>query len=132
MMVRYALSGAILLSQLALALPGIAEEPRDGSKPMFSLPESKRNCVLCHVSPDVRPGAAALKQPVPELCFGCHADRRSPNEHKIDIAVPVNAGRLPLHQGKMTCTTCHDPHKNLYGSLLRLHEPDLCSTCHPY
>ena len=132
MNVGFVLYAVILLSQLAFPLPGIAGESQDGKKPALTLPDSKRNCALCHVSADVKPGAAALKKPVQELCIGCHPDRKSPNEHKVDIAVPANSGSLPLHKGTMTCTTCHDPHKNLYGSMLRLPEHILCISCHPY
>jgi len=31
----------------------------------------------------------------------------------------------------ITCLTCHDPHKNPYGNLLRMKETDLCLLCHP-
>ncbi len=33
--------------------------------------------------------------------------------------------------GRMQCTSCHDPHKDLYGSFLRAPtEDDLCIACH--
>ncbi len=101
-------------------------------RPAEKLPEIKKNCGLCHGSHNVKKGAIQLKKPIPELCIDCHKERIAPNEHKVGIVPPINPQKLPLHDGKITCMTCHDPHQNVHGGLLRLPERELCSSCHPY
>jgi len=46
---------------------------------------------------------------------------------------PVTAlGPLRLQNGRVECTTCHDPHSSLYGKFLRMSDAGsaLCLTCH--
>jgi len=95
----------------------------------YPLPPSKQDCSLCHI--DAAQGTPALKQRLSDLCFSCHADRRAPNEHAVDIVPSLEVSGLPLFEGRMTCVTCHDPHTNPYGSLLRKPEAELCLSCHP-
>jgi predicted CXXCH cytochrome family protein len=47
----------------------------------------------------------------------------------VDIAVFAANNTLPLHNGKMSCVTCHDPHLPL--AAVRMVEPELCAQCHP-
>jgi predicted CXXCH cytochrome family protein len=114
---------------LLLALPLAWAGP--AGSPGFTLPEAKKDCAMCHLSHVVKQEAALLKMPLQELCIECHPDRKAPAEHKVDISPKMAPEKLPLSQGKMTCITCHDPHKNPYGSLLRMPRKDLCSRCHP-
>jgi predicted CXXCH cytochrome family protein len=56
-------------------------------------------------------------------------------EDKGHIGLPVkNAIDLPLDQGKITCTTCHDKHsprkKSKTKVSLRKSNDELCLTCH--
>ncbi len=76
--------------------------------------------------------SAALKKAPSGLCLECHPDRVAPQEHRVGIAPSLEPKKLPLADGKMTCVTCHDPHKNPYGTLLRMPETELCLACHPY
>lgn len=88
-------------------------------------------CSYCHIDPD-KTGQQQLKAPLSELCLGCHPDRRSPNEHKVDIVPSMKVVDLPLSkEGKITCVTCHDPHETGgYPMLLRASQAELCSKCH--
>lgn len=86
------------------------------------------------------------------LCETCHTGVHAQSavggfDHPMDIAVDPNI-KLPTQSGKITCITCHDPHKwgkshtasltaNLEGndsnSFLRRSnwpKPELCLTCH--
>lgn len=125
---------SIITSLLALSMlvPGCAAAVRGSNPATGKLPEIKKDCALCHASHNAKKGVVLLKKPVPELCIGCHPGRIAPNEHKVDIVPTMNVGQFPLTNGKMTCLTCHDPHQNPYGSLLRMPEPDLCIKCHPF
>jgi predicted CXXCH cytochrome family protein len=70
----------------------------------------KHECSYCHVTSD-KTVQRQLKAPLSELCVECHPERRSPNEHKVDIVPPMKVEGLPLSkEGKITCATCHDPH----------------------
>ena len=97
-----------------------------------TLLEIKKDCTLCHTTNDMRKGAAQLKKPAAALCLDCHPGRKSPGEHKIDIVPSMPVKRLPLAEGKLTCITCHDPHQNTFGSMLRMPKAELCMECHPY
>ena len=110
---------------------GSAAKPDQGQV-AGTLPEIKKDCTICHTSGDVRKGTAQLKKPVTELCLDCHPGRKSPTEHKVDIVPSMKVKQLPLTEGKMTCVTCHDPHRNPYGKMLRARKRDLCILCHPY
>jgi len=123
----------ILVSvQLALAVPVNAGPSQTPDLPVGQLPEIKKNCGTCHGSHKAKKGATSLKKPIAELCIDCHRERIAPNEHKVGVVPPVNPQTLPLQDGKITCVTCHNPHQNEHGSLLRLPERELCSSCHPY
>jgi len=89
------------------------------------------SCVDCHVDAAPQASSAALSNAVPQLCLQCHADRVAPGEHRIDVA-PQNAvpSSLPLVNGLVSCTTCHDAHLKTVGAT-RLAPPQLCTACHP-
>lgn len=133
-------------------------------------PSESGPCGVCHLvhsannSTWARPGSPA---PNPaEKCRSCHrsggpAEKKiiQPHSHPIDVS-PRQAGlqtTLPLYAessptnapGKMTCLTCHDPHRwnpspitsldpqtegTAQNSFLRLPAspaPKLCADCHP-
>jgi predicted CXXCH cytochrome family protein len=73
-----------------------------------------------------------LNKPLSELCLDCHAARKAPAEHRVDVVPAMAVQKLPLSNGKMTCITCHDPHANKYGKMLRVRAKDLCFVCHKY
>ena len=91
----------------------------------------KHECSYCHVTSD-KTVRQQLKAPLSELCAECHPDRRSPNEHKVDLVPFMKVVGLPLSkEGKITCATCHDPHDTGgYPMLLRARPAELCFKCH--
>ena len=96
----------------------------------FELPESKKECSLCHLSDRLEEGTRLIK-PVSKLCADCHPDRTTSSEHSVDVIPSMPVEGLPLSlEGKITCITCHDPHKNLYGTMLRMKTEILCQICH--
>jgi DmsE family decaheme c-type cytochrome len=57
-----------------------------------------------------------------DTCFQCHKDRR---------AQMARSSHMPLREGKMTCTNCHQPHGTGNESLLReASVNDTCYKCH--
>ncbi len=122
------LAGMVLF--LMMLAGSQAETVGDSQRREFKLPDIKKDCLLCHLSREVKEGSALLKKPVADLCIECHKERKWPNEHTVDIVPSMHVKGLPLTEGKMTCTTCHDVHRNPYGKLLRLPERDLCILCH--
>lgn len=121
----------VLLSALVLMLPGLtaAAGSDDLNKP-GEVPSIKKDCTICHGSHDSKKNSILLIKPLETLCIGCHSDRKQPNEHRVDV-VPIKKVRnLPLANGKVTCITCHDPHKNTYRPMLRMPARDLCIQCH--
>jgi len=99
--------------------------------PQPAMPEIKRDCTTCHVSHGSG-GMLVLKEPVAQLCIGCHPDRKGSAEHKVDVAPSMTVPGLPLIEGKVTCITCHDPHSNSNGKMLRIGPEKLCLACHKY
>ena len=82
-------------------------------------------CTSCHIL-DTDP---ALLQPLPDLCINCHANRVGVGEHVIDVPPTASqAPELPLLNGLVSCTTCHDYHATTPGQL-RL-ASGLCLACH--
>ena len=94
-------------------------------------------CVHCHqghepkgeraVSAEVRYNAPlsenrGVKKPQPELCLECHQMRRAQLQR---------SSHMPYREGKVTCTSCHNPHgspnpKQLIQSTVN----ENCLTCH--
>jgi DmsE family decaheme c-type cytochrome len=76
------------------------------------------DCHKIHAGPDliVRPKETY------KMCFECHEDVRA------EFALP---SRHPVLEGKVICTTCHDPHATTSDQLLRKDsERATCSMCH--
>ncbi len=88
-------------------------------------------CNLCHLnqSPDER--HAELAGSLPNLCITCHDERVGGSEHTINISPMGSTGSLPLVNGRLGCTTCHDPHGTTTMSL-RITGDKLCMACHLY
>lgn len=122
-----------LLLMLFLCIPGCARTAATPALPKteaFRLPASKQDCTTCHGSHQKDRGTLLLKKPLSELCIECHPDRMAPTEHKVGIVPSMKVGTLPLTDNKLTCITCHDPHSNRYGRMLRVPAKDLCRSCH--
>ena len=88
-------------------------------------------CGLCHVPHKVQEKGLLIK-PISELCLECHEDRKAPKDHIVDVVPSMEVGELLLTDGKMTCVTCHDSHKNTYPNMLRTSPETLCQKCHDY
>ena len=54
-----------------------------------------------------------------ETCFQCHKDRR---------AQLVKSNHMPLENGSMTCSSCHNPHGSTTDKLLK--EASVNETCY--
>ena len=87
---------------------------------------AEHRCGDCHTS--AAHNVDDLKKPLSALCAECHVARIAAGEHKVDIEVSATENTLPLKDNKLTCVTCHDPHK--MGFALRLPKDSLCKQCH--
>jgi len=57
-----------------------------------------------------------------ETCYQCHKDRRMQAQR---------SSHMPLREGKMTCTNCHNPHGSASDAMLKeASVNDNCYTCH--
>lgn len=82
------------------------------------------SCTTCHSVHAPKSELFQLKEPTQrELCATCHRDKVS----KID-----RSGHMPVREGKMECSTCHNPHGSTNVRLLRRGDSvaDLCTSCH--
>jgi predicted CXXCH cytochrome family protein len=79
------------------------------------------SCTGCH-DPHASEFEHALRQPIDETCFACHAD--------LEAAV---SGATAPHAAVFTadrCANCHDPHASGRPDLLRDRQDVLCLQCH--
>ena len=80
-------------------------------------------CTNCHrVMADHSPKAQLARATEIETCGTCHLERR---------AQQMRSSHMPLREGKMTCTSCHNPHGTVTPALLKESSPnDNCYACH--
>jgi DmsE family decaheme c-type cytochrome len=80
-------------------------------------------CVQCHeVHPTGVHEKALLRQPQMKLCTSCHLQKK---------AQLIRPGHMPLREGKMECTSCHNPHGTPNDKmLLQTSVNQNCYTCH--
>lgn len=81
-------------------------------------------CTTCHSVHAPRSEKAQLKEGTQrELCASCHRDKVS----KLD-----RSGHMPVREGKMDCTTCHNVHGSTNVRLLRKGDSiaESCTSCH--
>src|SRR5215471_1687019 len=89
-------------------------------------------CTGCHkVMTDVSPKGQLSKETVIDTCGSCHLQKRA--QQMRTSHMPLREGEIMpmLREGKMTCTSCHNPHGTVTPALLK--EPSLnatCYTCH--
>lgn len=77
-------------------------------------------CTNCHqIMEKVSPKFQLVKGTELETCFQCHKDRR---------AQAARSSHMPLGNGDMTCSSCHNPHGSATDSLLR--EASVNETCY--
>jgi DmsE family decaheme c-type cytochrome len=80
-------------------------------------------CTECHtvMVPVSRKFALKTKTEL-ETCFQCHKDQRA----KI-----FRSAHMPIREGKVTCTNCHNPHGSATEALLKENSiNDNCYKCH--
>jgi DmsE family decaheme c-type cytochrome len=80
-------------------------------------------CTSCHrVMDTVSTRSQLAKANEIETCGACHLQRR---------AQTMRSSHMPLREGKMTCTSCHNPHGTVTPALLKENSlNDTCYTCH--
>jgi DmsE family decaheme c-type cytochrome len=80
-------------------------------------------CTGCHtVMHDVSPRHQLTRVTEIETCGTCHLQKR---------AVQMRSSHMPLREGKMTCTSCHNPHGTATQALLKeVTLNNTCYTCH--
>jgi len=82
------------------------------------------SCTSCHSVHAAQSEATLLKAVNQrELCASCHRDKIS----KLD-----RSGHMPVREGKIECTTCHNVHGATNVRLLRKGDSiqELCTSCH--
>jgi DmsE family decaheme c-type cytochrome len=80
-------------------------------------------CVNCHTVMKTVSRKNQLKTAFEaDTCFQCHKDRR---------AQMFRSSHMPLREGKITCSDCHNPHGSITEALLKKDSiNDVCYTCH--
>lgn len=82
------------------------------------------SCNTCHSVHASKSVTGQLKGKVAmDVCASCHRDKVA----KVD-----RSGHMPLREGKMDCSTCHNPHGATNVKLLRKGDSvaELCTSCH--
>jgi DmsE family decaheme c-type cytochrome len=82
------------------------------------------SCVTCHSVHNYKSPAKQLKTETQRgLCITCHRDK---------IAKLDRSGHMPVREGKMECTSCHNVHGATNVHLLRKGDSaaELCTSCH--
>ncbi len=98
---------------------------KGGQKHWAGSTHDSRNvsCITCH---NPHPAGAApkalLRKPQFELCTSCHLQKK---------AALMRSSHMPLREGKMTCTSCHNPHGTPYPRMLaQVSINQNCYSCH--
>ena len=73
-------------------------------------------------NPQIAPLTNTSKVPQQEVCFNCHRDIR---------ALVMRPSHHPIVEGKVKCTSCHNPHGALSPAMVNAESiKELCTTCH--
>jgi len=80
-------------------------------------------CTNCHkVMDSVSPKSQLAKATEIETCGTCHLQKR---------AQTMRSSHMPVREGKMTCTSCHNPHGTVTQTLLKENGVnETCYSCH--
>ena len=82
------------------------------------------SCITCHSIHSPKSEKAQLKAAtVIDTCVACH---------KTEVAKLQRSGHMPVREGKMDCTSCHDPHGTTNVRMLRVGNwiNETCVACH--
>ncbi len=86
---------------------------------------ARRNvaCTSCHGIHDYKSAKAQLKTRLdPDTCYTCHKSER---------AKAMRTSHHPVREGKLGCTSCHNPHDGSVPKMLKADSVnELCYTCH--
>jgi len=80
-------------------------------------------CTNCHTVMKSVSAQRQLKTAFePETCFQCHKDRR---------AQMYRSSHMPMREGKIVCSNCHNPHGSVTAALIRENSVnENCYKCH--
>jgi DmsE family decaheme c-type cytochrome len=80
-------------------------------------------CTSCHVvMENFTPKHSLARATVIDTCGQCHVKQKDQQ---------LRSSHMPLREGKMTCTSCHNPHGTISVSLLKEPWPNAtCFACH--
>jgi DmsE family decaheme c-type cytochrome len=81
-------------------------------------------CTTCHSVHAPKSEKSQLKTAsIIETCVACHA---------TEVAKQQRLGHMPVREGKMTCTSCHNPHGTTNVRMLRTGNwiNETCTGCH--
>ncbi|HJU82713.1 MAG TPA: DmsE family decaheme c-type cytochrome [Holophagaceae bacterium] len=83
----------------------------------------KVSCITCHTThPKGTPVKGMLRAPQLDLCTTCHLQQK---------AKLMRSGHMPFREGKVQCTSCHNPHGTANDkNLLQASVNEMCYTCH--
>jgi DmsE family decaheme c-type cytochrome len=82
------------------------------------------SCVTCHSVHSPKGEHAQLKEAsVTETCVACH---------KTEVAKLQRFGHMPVREGKLECTSCHNPHGSTNVRMLKVGNwvNETCVSCH--
>ena len=92
------------------------------------------SCTNCHSThggndqllkidnPEIAPFKTTARVPQQEVCFACHKDIRG---------LVARPSHHPIVEGKVKCTSCHNPHGALSPAMVNAESiKELCTTCH--
>lgn len=86
---------------------------------------ARRNvaCTSCHSIHEPKSQKAQLKTRTDaETCFTCH---------KTERAKSMRTSHHPVREGKMACSSCHNPHDGIRPKMIKADSVnELCYTCH--
>ena len=82
------------------------------------------SCTTCHSAHSPKSDKSQLKAvSVVETCAPCHS---------VEVAKQQRVGHMPVREGKMECTSCHNPHGSTSVRMLRTGNwiNEACTGCH--
>jgi len=82
------------------------------------------SCTSCHSQHKPLSDKGSLKAKTEtEVCATCHRDKAAKQDR---------SGHMPLREGKMSCSTCHNPHGSTSVKMLRKGDSiaEMCTSCH--
>ena len=84
------------------------------------------SCTTCHSVHDPKsPAHQLVKASQTQLCATCHRQQVAKTERAV--------AHMPVREGKMSCTSCHNPHgsiTNVKALKAGTSVGELCTTCH--